>query len=247
MLIVANWKAYVEDAAKAKKLFSLAKRLQSATKVAIVLAPPAPLLGLLAKNNRSDVGFAVQDVSATAGGAHTGEITAQVSLGAGAEYAIIGHSELRAKGDTDAVVAEKLAHALAHNLTPILCIGETERDSEGLYLMHIRAQIVSALEGLEPKERGRVIVAYEPLWAIGKTAADAIAAHDLAEMTLYIHKVLADLLPGKSSSRSKVLYGGSVEADNIRGLAGGSSVDGFLVGHASVDPSTFATLVKALA
>jgi triosephosphate isomerase len=91
-----------------------------------------------------------------------------------------------------------------------------------------------------------VIIAYEPLWAIGKTAAFAIGPNDLAEMTLYIRKVLAELLPGKSSTHSLVLYGGSVEPNNIRDLAASSSVDGFLIGHASVDPITFTLLVKQL-
>ena len=92
MLIVANWKAYVEDVAKAKKLFALAKRLARVTKISLVLVPSAPFLGLLAARNRSSVAFGAQDVSATTGGAQTGETTAQSSAAAGAAYAIIGHS-----------------------------------------------------------------------------------------------------------------------------------------------------------
>lgn len=247
MLIVANWKAYVEDLAKAKKLFALAKRLANTTGTTIVLAPPAPLLGALAARNKSRVAFSAQDVSRTTGGALTGEITAQAYAASGATYAIIGHSERRAVGDTDALVAEKLAHALAHGLTPILCVGERERDGEGRYLAIVREELTLAIESLAEKERAEVIVAYEPLWAIGKTAAAAIGSNDLSEMVLYIRKVLAELLPGKSSARSLVLYGGSVEPDNIRDLAASSGVDGFLVGHASVDPHMFSLLVKQLA
>lgn len=246
MLIVANWKAYVEDLAKAKKLFALAKRLASATGTTIVLAPPAPLLGALAVRNKSRVAFSAQDISRTTGGALTGEVTAQAYAASGATYAIIGHSERRAAGDTDVLVAEKLAHALAHGLTPILCVGEHERDGEGQYLTVVREELTLAIESLAEKERVEVIVAYEPLWAIGKTAAAAIGSNDLSEMTLYIRKVLAELLPGKSSSRSLVLYGGSVEPDNIRDLAASSGVDGFLVGHASVDPHMFSLLVRQL-
>lgn len=245
MLIVANWKAYVDDLARAKKLFSAAKRLSS-SRISIVLAPPAPLLGALAARNKSRVAFAAQDVSAETGGAHTGEVPAQAFSAAGASYAIIGHSERRAVGDTDAVVAEKLSHALAHGLTPILCVGERERDGEGHYLSSIREQISSALSALVPKDRAKVVIAYEPLWAIGKTAEATIGGEDLAEMSLYIRKVLAELLPGKSAKRSLVLYGGSVEPANIRDLAAESDVDGFLIGHASVDPVTFKALVKAL-
>ena len=247
MLIVANWKAYVEELARAKKLFALSKRLVHTTRTAIVLAPPAPLLGALAAKNKSRVAFAAQDVSRTTGGAKTGEITAQTYAAGGATYAIIGHSERRTAGDTDAIVAEKLAHVLTHGLTPILCIGEHERDGEGRYLNVIREQLTLALESLAPKERTKVIVAYEPLWAIGKTASAAIKPNDLAEMVLYIRKVLAELLPGKSSRGMRVLYGGSVEPSDARGLAAHSDVDGFLVGHASATPDMFSLLVKQLA
>jgi triosephosphate isomerase len=247
MLIVANWKAYVEELAKAKKLFALSKRLAQTTTDTIVLAPPAPLLGALAARNRSRVSFAAQDVSLTTGGAATGEVTAQAYAAVGATYAIIGHSERRAAGDTDSIVAEKLAHALAHGLTPILCVGESERDGEGRYLSVVREELTLAMESLAPKERAEVVVAYEPLWAIGKTADAAIGSNDLAEMVLYIRKVLAELLPGKSSTRSLILYGGSVEPENVRTLAASSGIDGLLVGHASVDPHTFSLVVKQLA
>jgi len=246
MLIAANWKAYVEDFGKAKKLFAVSKKLSSSTDCKIVLAPSAPYIGALALSNKSKVAFAAQDVSATEGGAKTGETTAQIYAAAGATYAIIGHSERRAVGDTDGVVATKLAHALAHNLTPILCVGEHERDHDGRYLAYIREEITSALAPLTAKERARVIVAYEPIWAIGKNAIRAIEPQDLAEMTLYIRKVLAELLPGKSTKLSLVLYGGSVDPENIRALADVSRADGFLIGRASVDEKLFAALIQNL-
>lgn len=247
MLIVANWKAYVGDMAKAKKLFAVGKRLARATGFDIVLAPPVPLLGALATGNKSKVAFAAQDISATTGGAKTGEATAGAYSAAGASYAVVGHSERRMRGDTDGIIAEKLARAFANGLIPILCVGERERDGEGRYLAFLREELTAALTALTPKERAKVIIAYEPVWAIGKTAADAVSPNDLTEMTLYIRKVLAEFLPGKNPYRSLILYGGSVEPENIRALAEGSRVDGFLIGHASVEPDTFALLVKRLA
>lgn len=246
MLIVANWKAYIEDFARATKLVAASKKASRETTCGIVLAPPAPFISALALKNKSKIAFAAQDVSATSGGAKTGEATASMYVAAGASYAIVGHSERRAAGDTSSVVAEKLAHALAQDLTPILCIGEHERDHDGRYLSFVREEITSALAALTPKERTKVIIAYEPLWAIGKSAESAIDPHDLAEMVLYIRKVLAELLPGKNALHSRVLYGGSVEPSNIRDLARSSRVDGFLVGHASVEERTFAELVKEL-
>jgi triosephosphate isomerase len=247
MLIVANWKAYVEDLKKAKKLFAVSKKLVRGAGMDIVLAPPAPFLSVLAANNKSKVAFSAQDISLTTGGAKTGEVTAQAYAGAGATYAIIGHSERRAQGDTNSIITEKLAKAFVHELTPILCVGEHERDEEGKYLTFIREELTAALASLTAKERAKVIVAYEPLWTIGKSAGFAIEANDLAEMTLYIRKVLAELLPGRTPTHAVVLYGGAVEPDNIRMLAAGTSVDGFLIGHASVDPITFTALVKNLA
>ncbi|MDP2593847.1 MAG: triose-phosphate isomerase [bacterium] len=246
MLIVANWKAYVEDVEKARGLLARAKRL-ARRGVTVALAPPAPLFGLLKAARPGSIALCAQDISATTGGAHTGEATAQAYAAAGASYAIVGHSERRAVGDTDAVVAEKLAHAVAHRLTPILCVGERERDEDGRYLSFVRDQLTNALTPLLPKERGLVVVAYEPVWAIGRAAVDAIHPGELGEMVLYIRKVLAELLPGASSSRTRVLYGGSVEPENVRPLAAASGIDGLLVGHASVDGATWSALVKALA
>lgn len=246
MFILANWKAYVEDLTKARTLLALSKRLARETKNVIVLAPPAPLIGALTQRNRSKVAFAAQDVSVTTGGAQTGEATVSAYKTVGVTYALIGHSERRTLGDTTAVIAEKLAHALAHGLAPILCVGERKRDSEGHYLSFVREEIASAVEPLGLKDRAKIIIAYEPLWAIGRTADDAIKSSDLTEMVFYIRKVLAEFLPGKGADRVPILYGGSVEPGNARDLAASSGVDGFLVGHASVDPHAFALLVKHL-
>ena len=246
MLIVANWKAYVEDLTKAKRLVSTSKKLARMSRCEIVIAPPAPFMGLFALTNKTRVAFAAQDVSVTLGGAATGETTALAYKAAGASYAIVGHSERRSDGDSNTIVAKKLAHALAHGLMPILCVGERERDDEGRYLSYVREEITSAITPLTPKERAKVIVAYEPLWAIAKTAEHAIGQNDLAEMVLYIHKILAELIPTKSSLHAIILYGGSVEPENIRDLARESQVGGFLIGHASVDESMFIALMNQL-
>lgn len=242
MLIIANWKAYVESKQKAKALFASAKRLAGRKGIEIVLAPPAPYIGLLAPGNRSKVAFAAQDISDTTGGAATGENTAAAYADLGTRYAIVGHSERRALGESDACIASKAQHALAHGMIPVLCIGERERDAEAHYLAFIRGQITSVFSVLTPQERLQVVVAYEPVWAIGKTANEAITPEDLTEMILYIRKVLGE----QASSAIKVLYGGSVEPGNARSLAGGSGIDGFLVGHASTDPKEFTALVKAV-
>jgi triosephosphate isomerase len=246
MIIVANWKAYVQSEVKAKKLFANAKKLGANPKTKIVLAVPAPYLGLFSPANRSKVSFAAQNISAGTGGAATGEITAALLRDLKVSYAIVGHSERRAMGETDEIVSEKVRHAHANKIVPIVCVGERERDADAKYLAFLRAQIHAVFEPLSPRERQQTILAYEPIWAIGKTAAEALAAPDLAEMILYIRKILGDYLPGRGPLNVTLLYGGSVEPGNIRSLAEGTGVDGFLPGHASADVATFAALIKSL-
>lgn len=247
MLIVANWKAYVETREEAKKLFALAKRLMtSVRRVRIVLAPSAPHLGLLAPGNRSKVALCAQDISDTTVSAATGEISGALLHNLGVKYVLVGHSEQRARGESDALVAEKVRRALVNGLIPILCVGERERDADAQYLLFLKQQIANVFSVLSPKERLEVIVAYEPVWAINKHASDAPSPQDIGEMVLYIRKVLNEYLPGKASTKVTILYGGSAEPGNVRAIAGGSGVDGFLVGHASADASMFTSLVKAL-
>jgi len=248
MLIVGNWKAYVESKAKAKALYASARRAAGKGAHEIAVAPSAPYIGLLApvKPGKEGVKLAAQDVSVTVGGAETGEVTAGALADLGAEYVIVGHSERRARGETDEAVAEKVRHAFAHGMTPIICVGETERDPEAQYLKAVRAQVNAAMLPLSPKERLAVVIAYEPVWAIGKSGAEAITQADLSEMVLYIRKVLGDFMPGRANQRVRVIYGGSVTPDNIRGLASGTGIEGFLVGRASTDVSMFTALVKAL-
>lgn len=244
MLIVGNWKAYVETATKAKALMASAKRLAGGkAKHRIVIAPPTPFIGLLA--GKSKVGLAVQDLAVSAGGATTGELSMPMLTGLGVQYAIIGHSERRAAGETNSDVAQKVALAIKHKLVPILCVGEVERDLDATYLARVREEITSALSPLSTKDRAGVVIAYEPIWAIGKSASEAITPSDLAEMALYIRKILDDLLPGVTSASATILYGGSVDPRNSKELAK-TGIDGFLVGRASTDVSTFSALVKAI-
>ncbi len=249
MLIIGNWKAYVESVAKAKALAAGAKRLAAKGTHQIVIAPPFPYIGMLSSgglSKKDSLMLGAQDVSETTGGAQTGEVSAEALAGAGVRYVICGHSERRAHGETDSVVAEKVRHVLAHGMTPVLCVGERERDADATYLKAVRAQISAVMSVLAPKERLQVVIAYEPVWAIGKTGAEAITPEDLAEMVLYIRKVLGDFIPGRANAKIPILYGGSAEATNVRALASGTGIEGFLVGRASSDVVTFSSLVKSI-
>lgn len=244
MLILSNWKTYVTNKDEAKKLLATVKRLATTSKAELVVLPPHPYIGLFHSPRKTKVGLGAQDVSTTIAGAATGEVPAGVLKNLGVTYVLAGHSERRAKGEDNEVVAEKVRRILEQGMTPILCVGEKERDEDATYLAFLREQITSVFDALDQKERFNVMIAYEPIWAIGKEAQDALHSQELAEMVLYIKKILSKYMPSKQST--KILYGGSAEPDNVRGLAGGSGVDGFLVGHASADPEMFSRLVKAL-
>jgi triosephosphate isomerase len=246
MIIIANWKAKVGSILDAKKLILASKKLADARVHTIIIAPSAPYLGLFSLDNKSKLQFAAQDITLTDGGAQTGEVTGAMLAAVKAKYVIIGHSERRALGDTDADVLVKIKHALSSGLTPIVCVGEKERDTEAHYLSLLRAQIDSIYAGIETKQRDTIILAYEPIWAIGKSASEGITPDDLTEMVHYIRKVLSAYLPPKKVEQVTILYGGAVEPSNAKALASSSGVDGLLVGHASTDPKLFTALVKVL-
>lgn len=248
MLLVSNWKAYVEDLGTAKALVAAGKRAIAKSKVQQIIAPPAPFLGLFAgrKVRKSKkLSFGAQDVSSAPGSAATGEVTAPLLASLGATHVIVGHSERRAMGEVDEMVLVKAQQAMAAGLTPILCIGEREHDAEAKYLQFLRGQLDAVLSRLSPKERARLVIAYEPIWAIGKNGQDAIHPSDLHEMVLYIRKVVAEYVPSHAD-KIQILYGGSVEPSNIRELAEKGQVQGFLVGRASTDVASYTALIKAL-
>jgi triosephosphate isomerase len=162
----------------------------------------------------------------------------------GVATVIVGHSERRALGETDAQVGEKVAALIKAKLTPVVCIGERERDAQGNFFMLIEAQIKAALTGV-PKARFKdVVIAYEPIWAIGtgKTAT----AEDVNEMRLFIQKILTKHFDRASAGKIRIIYGGSVSAANAADLFVGGGVDGFLVGGASLRPQEFAQIISSV-
>lgn len=245
MLIVANWKAYVSDLKKARALARAAERA-SDTDRRIVLAPTAPLFSYLRDRTKAPVTFALQDISDTEAGAATGEITAHIAQSLGAVYVIIGHSERRARGESDAIVVRKAQAALATGLMPILCIGEQMRDPDAEYLSAVRSQLDAVLAILTPEQRTRLVIAYEPVWAIGKSAQDAMKPSDLLEMVRYLRKCLEAYMASTDAAQIPVLYGGSVDPTNVQALVEGTGVQGLLVGRASTEPTVFSALIRAL-
>jgi len=239
-LIAGNWKMFktVQEAVVfVKELRSLVKDI---TDVEIVVAPPFTALHAVAEAARNtNIGVAAQDVYWEREGAFTGEVSPGMIKEAGAEYVIVGHSERRRLfGESDQTVNRRALAALAADLTPIVCIGETleERERNATFAVLDR-QIKEGLGGLSPD----VVVAYEPVWAIG-TGRNASSAQ-AGEAHAHIRGRLREWFGAEAADRCQVIYGGSVKPENIRELIGQPDVDGALVGGASLDVGSFAAIV----
>ena len=247
-LIAGNWKMFKtvqESVFHVKELRALVKDVVG---VEIVVAPPFTALHAAAEAARnSNVAVAAQDVHWEREGAFTGEVSAAMVREAGAEFVIIGHSERRALfGETDAAVNKKMHAALAAGLTPIVCIGETldQRDRNET-LAVLDRQIKDGLDGVTGAQLADMVVAYEPVWAIGtgRTATPQQAG----EAHAHIRQRLKQWFGLDAAEHCRLLYGGSVKPDNIAKLMGASDVDGALVGGASLDLASFTAIIRGAA
>jgi triosephosphate isomerase len=244
-LIAGNWKMNPDSLAEAKDVFSaISRKAAKAPHTLVVIAPPAPFLTSLTGKKGGAVHISAQDVAAQPSGAFTGSISAKELKSSGAEYTIIGHSERRAAGDTDEIIAKKTKEAIAAGLRVILCVGETERDAHARYLQMVRAQMLTVFTAIDKKLLRWITIAYEPVWAIGKSYDTAPKPADIHEMSIYIKKVAAEILGKKDGMKVQVLYGGSVNAENAQNILREAEIDGLLVGRQSLDPEAFGTIIE---
>ena len=246
-LVVANWKMNPSTLDEAKGIFDYVRSKAEETKnTTVVVCPPFTYIQPLYKLKfPKNIFLGAQNMSEYEKGAHTGEVSANILKNIGASYTIIGHSERRAAGETDQIIRKKLEIAFANNLIPILCIGEKERDKEGLHLDFIKNQIIDCLKGLSKKNITGLIVAYEPIWAIGKSVKEAMNPTDIHVITLYIKKIVGENIDRDTAKTIKILYGGSVEAENAGSIMQYGNVNGFLVGHASLSEQEFYKILQA--
>lgn len=244
--VAANWKMHktVQEAVFfVKELRSLVKEVGD---VEIVVAPPFTALHAAADAARNtNIGIAGQDLYWEKEGAFTGEVSAGMLKDAGADYVIVGHSERRRLfHETDDTVARKTAAALAAGLTPIVCLGETIEERErGETLAVLDRQLTRGLDGVSPEAVRGIVLAYEPVWAIG-TGRNA-TPEQAGEAHAHIRARLRQWFGADAAEACRVIYGGSVKPDNIRELVAQPDVDGALVGGASLDVRVFAELVAA--
>ena len=248
-LIAGNWKMnlnHLEAIAVTQKLaYSLEDRDFEAVEV-VILPPFTDLRSVqtLVDGDRLRLIYGAQDISTAASGAYTGEISGSMLAKIGCTYVVIGHSERRANhNETDSVVNAKIKAALANDLKPILCVGEELSIREaGSHVEHVLDQLRNALKGLHKPDLKKIVIAYEPVWAIGtgKTATPEDAQEVCAAIRTELRKIGSDEI----ADNCRILYGGSVKSINTLEIMKEADVDGALVGGASLDPEEFARICK---
>lgn len=244
-VIAGNWKLFKTSSEAVSLVQDLKPLIGAVSHVEVVIAPVFTVLttvaGVLAG---SGLKLSAQDCFWEDEGAYTGEVGPRFLVDAGCSHVIIGHSERRQYfGETDETVNRKARSAIASGLTAIICVGETLADRDnGLTFKVIEKQLINGLADLGGGELGRVIVAYEPVWAIGtgKTATDEQAQ----EVHLFIRTLIGKLFGDKVAEEMRILYGGSVKPENIASLMAKPDIDGALVGGASLKADSFAAIVR---
>jgi len=244
-VIAGNWKMYKTQAETRAFFAAFAPLVAHSAQCDVVVAPPFPAIpAAVEAAGGSSIAIGAQDVFWEKEGAFTGEVSAQMLVEAGCRYVIIGHSERRQFfGETDESVAKKTKAALAAGLIPIVCVGEMLAEREGGRTEAVLArQFAGGPGALTVEEFSRILIAYEPVWAIGTgrvaTPEIAAAAHR------FLRRSAAELFSAAMASRLRILYGGSVKPDNIKGLMAQEELDGALVGGASLDAKSFAAVVN---
>jgi triosephosphate isomerase len=245
-VIAGNWKMYKTVAESVETVLALKPRVANANHCEVVIAPVFTALKTVADRlEGSNIRVAGQNCSTEIEhGAHTGEVAADMLKDAGAQYVIIGHSERRQfYCETDSFVSKKTQAAVVAGLTAIVCVGETlEQRDQGNAESVVRGQIEGGLSGLTASDLDRIILAYEPVWAIGtgRTATPEQAQ----EMHAFIRRVFAQRHSEEAANGLRILYGGSVKPDNVTGLMAQADIDGALVGGASLKAESFAEIVN---
>ena len=244
-VIAGNWKMYKTPVETTGFLHDLAPLVAASEHAEIIVCPPFVDLAVAVEAARgTNIGIGAQDLFWRKEGAYTGEISAPMLAAAGCRWVIIGHSERRQYfGETDESVFKKTAAALDAGLTPIVCVGERLEEREtGMTENVLAIQFAGGLSGLTPEQFAHVVVAYEPVWAIGtgKTATPEIAG----QTHHFLRGLIAARFGEEGGRATRILYGGSVKPENIKSLMAQPDLDGALVGGASLDPVSFAAIVN---
>lgn len=245
-IVIANWKMNPVSLKEAEKLFTqTVKSILDVKNIEIVSCVPFLYLEKLKKISKK-IYLGAQDAFYIDKGAYTGEVSSEMLYNTGVRYVILGHSEKRAMGENNNDINKKIKASLNTGLIPILCIGENVRDEDHEYLSFVKKQIEECLNGVSKNSVSKVVIAYEPVWAIGKGAIPA-TSEEFREMNIFIKKILSDKFGVKEIANIRIIYGGSVDEKNTEDFIKNGKADGFLVGRASLDIKKFSKIVKICA
>jgi triosephosphate isomerase len=252
VLIAGNWKmhlTHLEAIGLVQKLAFTIPDLVLDTAEVVVLPPFTALRSVqtLVTGDKLAIGYGAQDLSMHDSGAYTGEVSGMMLAALACQYVTVGHSERRAlHGEDDAVVAAKTQAALRHGLIPIVCVGEgLDVRRAGAHVAHCTRQLDAALEGLSAEQVAGLVIAYEPVWAIG--TGEVATPEDAQEVCGALRARLAERFGPETAALVRILYGGSVKAANTAGILAGPDIDGALVGGASLDADEFAQICQTAA
>ena len=243
-LIAGNWKMHKTVTESVDTAKELVARVRGVMDVDVMIAPPfTALLTVSTIVKDSNVSLGAQNLFWEKEGAYTGEIAASMLTDAGCSYVIIGHSERRQFfGETDETVNRRIQAALKAQLTPVFCVGESETEREANETLSVLdRQMKGGLAGLDAEQLDGLVVAYEPVWAIG--TGKAATSEQAQEVHAYLRSWLEELYGNALAKQTKILYGGSVKPNNVKELMAKADVDGALVGGASLSAETFSQLV----
>lgn len=245
--MVANWKMNLVKPRDAEILANDFKKASAKLKnIDVVVCPSYVHIPHVFKyTQKESLLLGSQNVARFENASLTGEVSASQLGEYGVKYSIVGHSERRIEGESNQIISEKVSILLKKNITPILCVGESSRDENGQYLHDIEKQLKESLEGVSRKMVEKVVIAYEPLWAIGKNAKRGATKEEIEEVVIAIRRTLSDMYEMKKLPQNKVLYGGSVmnPKDITQSISKGY-ISGCLVGRASLLSKTFIPLLE---
>ncbi len=242
-IIVGNWKMNPTSLAEAKRLYNDIKKKAPKIRTAeIIVCPPTPYLGALMGTGKAVI-LGAQDAAEETRGAFTGFSSPLALKSVGAQAVILGHSERRARGETNELLNLKIKAALKAGLRIIFCVGETVRDEHGDYLSILRDQLEKGLDGISKGQMTKIAIAYEPIWAIGAQATGADNPEAFLHNAIYIRQTLSKL-KGASAAKTPILYGGSVSIKNAEGFLGEGKADGLLIGRESLKAKNFLAIAE---
>lgn len=244
-LIAGNWKMNCGPVDAAELLDGLkAAKPEVSEDVDVLVCPPFVSLGMsVTYLHSTDIQVGAQNIHFEENGAYTGEVSAMMLTEAGCNFVLVGHSERREYfGETDATVNKKAKKAMEYDIVPVICVGESlDQRKQGIHFDLVKTQVTAALEGIESNEALDVVIAYEPIWAIG--TGETASPEQAQEMHAHIRATLADIYDQETAEEIRILYGGSMKPANGEELLGQPDVDGGLIGGASLKADSFAELI----